>query len=213
VSKRTQPSQRLSAQVPARTGAKAEAKRACILEAARRCFSERGFHGAGMAAIAETAGISQGLIYRYFASKAEIIREITEAQREGRNEVLARLSSCGELLDLLIEAIDARRRGSAAQVEFDPALFLEVSAEATRDADIAATVSSQEQEMQADFAALVARSAAARGTTLDARELQRRTMLLRCLLDGLVVYALRDPAADRAELRAALHDGLAALGL
>ncbi|KFN48809.1 hypothetical protein P873_13435 [Arenimonas composti TR7-09 = DSM 18010] len=203
----------MSAPVPARSGSRAEAQRARILEAARRCFSERGFHGAGMAAIAETAGVSQGLIYRYFASKAEIIREITDSQREGRNEVLGRLADCGELVDLLLEAIDARRRGSGAPVEFDPALFLEVSAEATRDPDIAAMVSSQEQDMQADFAALVARTAAAKGRTLDPRALQQRTMLLRCLIDGVVVYAIRDPAADRAELRAALQDGLVALGL
>lgn len=205
--------QRLAAQVPARTGARAEAQRARILEAARRCFSERGFHGAGMAAIAETADVSQGLIYRYFASKAEIIREITEAQREGRADTLERLADCDALVELLLDAIDAWRRDRAETDVFDPALFLEVSAEATRDADIAAMVSAQEQEVQADFAALAARSAAAHGTTLDARALQRRTMLLRCLIDGLLVYAIRDPAADRAELRAALREGLAALEL
>ena len=60
-----------------------------ILDAARVCFSERGFHGASISAIAEVAGMSQGLIYRYFTNKAAIIRAITDEQREERREALA----------------------------------------------------------------------------------------------------------------------------
>ena len=45
--------------MPAGGGTKArarqEAQRARILEAARKCFSEQGFHGAGMSAIAREA--------------------------------------------------------------------------------------------------------------------------------------------------------------
>ena len=48
--------------MPAGGGAKAkarqEAQRARILEAARGCFSEGGFHGTGMAAIAMVARIA-----------------------------------------------------------------------------------------------------------------------------------------------------------
>ena len=54
------------------TGSRAEAQRERILAAAHKCFAERGFHAASMASIAETAEMSPGLIYRYFAGKAEI---------------------------------------------------------------------------------------------------------------------------------------------
>ena len=47
--------------------ARAQAQRNRILDAAQKCFAERGFHGAGMALIADTAQMSPGLIYRYFA--------------------------------------------------------------------------------------------------------------------------------------------------
>ena len=63
---------------PAKATLRAEQQRARILDAARRCFSERGFQGASIAAIAEAAGMSQGLIYRYFTNKAAIVRAITD---------------------------------------------------------------------------------------------------------------------------------------
>lgn len=53
---------------------RAEKQRQRILAAARRCFVERGFHAASMATIADTAEMSQGLIYRYFESKNAIDR-------------------------------------------------------------------------------------------------------------------------------------------
>ena len=47
-----------------------------ILQAAQQCFIKDGFHAASMANIADTAGMSAGLIYRYFASKSDIILAI-----------------------------------------------------------------------------------------------------------------------------------------
>ena len=52
---------------------RAEAQRERILAAAQQCFIRRGFHAAGMAAIAEVAGMSPGLIYRYFRDKQEVL--------------------------------------------------------------------------------------------------------------------------------------------
>lgn len=197
-----------------RNTVRAEAQRARILDAARRCFSERGFHGASIAAIADTAGMSQGLIYRYFTNKAAIIRAITDAQREGRAEALSTLADCGPLVDKLLDKIDAwRRQRDSVEGEFDPALFLEVTAEATRDADIAAVVSAQEQSISDDFAELVQRSAAARGRPLDADALAQRTVLVRCLIDGMILSCVRDPAADNARLRTSLRQALQELSL
>jgi len=52
-----------------------EAKRKMILHAAIACFARDGFHKATMIDIAQMAGVSDGLAYRYFAGKDEIIRE------------------------------------------------------------------------------------------------------------------------------------------
>jgi len=53
-------------------------RRAQIVNAAKQRFREAGFHATTMADIASLAGVSVGLLYRYFPSKAEIIRAITE---------------------------------------------------------------------------------------------------------------------------------------
>jgi AcrR family transcriptional regulator len=43
-----------------------------ILEAARRVFSEKGFHATRMSDIAHAAGVSQGTLYHYFRSKDDL---------------------------------------------------------------------------------------------------------------------------------------------
>lgn len=52
-----------------------EAKRKMILHAAIACFARDGFHKTTMSDIAVTAGVSDGLAYRYFSGKDEIIQE------------------------------------------------------------------------------------------------------------------------------------------
>ena len=193
----------------AKASIRAEAQRTRILDAARRCFAERGFHGATIAAIADTAGMSQGLIYRYFASKAAIIHAITDSQREVRTRTLARIGRCSELVDAVLDRIDCRGDGEG----FDAVLFLEITAEASRDPDIAVVVGAQERDLWDDFSTLVQRSAEAAGQPLDPEALRRRTLLFRCLVDGLVLSGTRDPRLDRAVMRAALLEGLADLGL
>jgi AcrR family transcriptional regulator len=52
-----------------------EAKREMILHAAIACFARDGFHKTTMSDIATQAGVSDGLAYRYFSGKEEIIQE------------------------------------------------------------------------------------------------------------------------------------------
>ena len=180
-----------------------------IVDASGIMFSDSGFDVATIAAIADTAGMSQGLIYRYFASKAAIIHAITDSQREVRTRTLARIGRCSELVDAVLDRIDCRGDGEG----FDAVLFLEITAEASRDPDIAVVVGAQERDLWDDFSTLVQRSAEAAGQPLDAEALRRRTLLFRCLVDGLVLSGTRDPRLDRAVMRAALLEGLADLGL
>jgi len=59
---------------PKRTRLRAEERREKILEAARKVFPESGFAGARTRRIAEEAGITEALLYRFFPSKSEIFR-------------------------------------------------------------------------------------------------------------------------------------------
>ena len=54
------------------------AKRPVIIAAAMRCFDREGFHRASMSMVIEEAGVSAGTVYRYFASKTDLIRACAE---------------------------------------------------------------------------------------------------------------------------------------
>lgn len=51
-------------------------KREAILQAMLELVAERGFHDAPMSLVAKRAGASAGIIYHYFPSKDELIREL-----------------------------------------------------------------------------------------------------------------------------------------
>jgi AcrR family transcriptional regulator len=62
------------AEKPKRTRLRAEERRENILDAARTVFLESGFAGARTRRIAEEAGITEALLYRFFPSKSAIFQ-------------------------------------------------------------------------------------------------------------------------------------------
>ena len=64
------------------------ARRAELLEAARRVFERLGFLDARVADIAEEAGVSQGTFYTYFDSKEAVFREVATDLRDRMIEAL-----------------------------------------------------------------------------------------------------------------------------
>ena len=91
-----------------------DARRDQILGAARRCFLRDGFHSASMQDLFAEAGLSAGAVYRYFASKDEVIVAIAE---QNMREVLAMMRevaegtpgrSLGEVMAALMGLVQAR---------------------------------------------------------------------------------------------------------
>ncbi len=68
-----------------------ERNRSLVLEAAREVFMERGYHGATLEQIAESAGFSKGVVYSQFESKADLFLTLLEARVEERAGVHASL--------------------------------------------------------------------------------------------------------------------------
>jgi AcrR family transcriptional regulator len=68
-----------------------ERNRSLVLEAAREVFIERGYHGATLEQIAESAGFSKGVVYSQFESKADLFLSLLEARIEERARVHASL--------------------------------------------------------------------------------------------------------------------------
>jgi len=55
-----------------------EASKQKILETAIQLFAKHGYDGTSIRKIAQTAGISQGLLYNYFSSKEQLLIEIMQ---------------------------------------------------------------------------------------------------------------------------------------
>ena len=54
-------------------------RRDSILDAARDAFARAGFEGTSIADIARRAGVSDGLVYRYFTSKRDLLNAVLTA--------------------------------------------------------------------------------------------------------------------------------------
>jgi len=182
-----------------KTPSRSAAQKKRILDAAQTCFIESGFHSASMAKIAQTAGMSPGLIYRYFESKNAIIRAIVESQLE---ITLARIQDLRDAEDLsaaLFEYLDAH--DSARQKPLSVSLFLEMSAAGMRDPEIAQEIKRLDQKVCAEIAGWLGRSEERGGYGLPADVAAERALGLQCVIEGLKVRKARDPSLKGEHLR------------
>jgi AcrR family transcriptional regulator len=179
-----------------------QAQRERILIAAQQCFVKDGFHAASMASISATADMSPGLIYRYFSSKNEIIIAIIERQLLLLRAEIAVLDGSIDLSARLTERYG--NCGSGQTQGLSPALVLEMSAEATRDAEIAAAVAAFDTTVRADISDWLTRASAGNGFRIDRKAAESRAFLLQCLIDGLKVRQTREPGINRKMLKSAL---------
>lgn len=188
-----------------------ETQRRRILTAAQKCFVEHGFHAASMATIAETAEMSAGLIYRYFKGKTEIIQAIIERQLEVTREKLGQMHAAvsTDMAARIIESLD--ERGLRDEDSISGTLFLEMSAEATRDPQIAAALRTFDATVRSEIGNWLSRSKEKGGYGLPKSIVPARALMLICLLEGLQVRVTREPALDRALLMDALSEILPAL--
>src|ERR1041384_4666591 len=76
-------------------------RRSQILEAALVCFAKRGFHQTSMHDISGEAGISVGLIYRYFENKEAVISAMADRHKKEISEMLERARKAPTLLESL----------------------------------------------------------------------------------------------------------------
>ena len=76
-------------------------RRSQILDAALVCFAKRGFHQTSMHDISAEAGISVGLIYRYFENKEAVISAMADRHKEEIQQMLERARQAPTLLESL----------------------------------------------------------------------------------------------------------------
>ena len=106
-----------------------------ILDAALVCFAKRGFHQASMHDISAEAGISVGLIYRYFENKEAVISAMADRHKEEIHDMLERARQAPTLLESLEILFTAHCCEDAPQVV--SAFVVDLYAEASRNPQVA----------------------------------------------------------------------------
>jgi AcrR family transcriptional regulator len=110
-------------------------RRSQILEAALVCFAKRGFHQTSMHDISGEAGISVGLIYRYFENKEAVISAMADRHKTEISEMLDRARQAPSLLESLEILFTAHCCEDAPQVV--SAFVVDLYAEASRNPHVA----------------------------------------------------------------------------
>ena len=167
-----------------------EEQRAKILEGARKVFARKGM-AATMAEVAAEASVSQGLAYRYFASKEAIFHELVEQSVQSG---IARIQSIpqmqgtlGERLDYLVSMAWEGRRENP---EIYQLLYQVLDNEATS-GEIRELIGRQGQAYQDVMRQLIIEGQVT-GEVREGDPDQLVIVVLACL-DGLTRLALRDP--------------------
>jgi TetR/AcrR family transcriptional regulator, repressor for uid operon len=131
-------------------------RRTQILDAALVCFAKRGFHQASMHDISAEAGISVGLIYRYFENKDAVISAMADRHKQEIHEVLERAQQAPTLLESLEILFTAHCCEDAPQVV--SAFVVDLYAEASRNQRVADLVRDVLQTAMNGVTDLIARS-------------------------------------------------------
>ncbi|MEO7031781.1 MAG: TetR/AcrR family transcriptional regulator [Herbaspirillum sp.] len=171
--------------------AHADAQRDRILIAARESFVRYGFHAASMTLIAEAAGVSVGLIYRYFENKRAIILAIIEQQLEENRGRIGLLKAAPDFALAVFQIFDNWRRNQVGMA--DCVLAAEITAEASRDPAILGALRASEQELRTWFCAWLTDSVAVGGKGLPVEVAQQRAISLQCFMDGLSMRLISEP--------------------
>lgn len=82
-----------------------EDQQALIIDKATCEFAEKGYKGAGLSTIARNAGVSVGVIYKYYADKEELFGACISKSIDYLDEALSRAGGEGKSLPEMIRAL------------------------------------------------------------------------------------------------------------
>lgn len=181
---------------------RAEQQRERILNAAQTCFIEQGFHAAGMALIAQAADMNPSLIYRYFDSKNAIILAIVARQVENGRTAIRNLYHAEDFAAAVYEAFTQWR--TADPRIMNAALFLEMTAEASRNPALATVFAASDQELRTEISNWLSASVTDGGKGLSVEIAQWRAICMQCFMEGLAIRALREPDLSPEKLKVAI---------
>jgi TetR/AcrR family transcriptional regulator, repressor for uid operon len=165
-----------------------------ILDAAERCFVRTGFHRATMQDVARECAMSPGNLYRYFASKDDLVAGLAGRDREEMQSDFAHLRDASDPLKTFVAL---GRRHLVDEPRAKSIMMQEIWAEASRNPRIAAISAAMDHAICAYMAEFItlwrARSGmAGHGAPVDVAR------LIMALADGLCRRRATDITFDPA---------------
>src|SRR2546430_2487627 len=136
-----------------------------ILDAALVCFAQRGFHQTSMHDTSAEAGISVGLIYRYFANKEAVISAMADRHKREIHELLERARRAPSLLESMEILFTAHCCENSPKVQ--SAFVVDLYAESSRNPQVADLVRDVLQTAMDGVTDLIARSPEGQNAALD----------------------------------------------
>src|SRR5207249_3407217 len=153
-----------------------------ILDAAVACFAKRGFHQASMHDISAEAGISVGLIYRYFQNKEAVISAMADRHKKQIHEILERARQAPNLRESL-ETLFTAHCGEA-EPQVTAAFVVDLFAEASRNTRVAELVRDVCETSMNGVTDLIARAPEGKASDLSPREMAE---LIFAVNDGMLL--------------------------
>src|SRR5947209_4407464 len=167
-----------------------------ILDAAVVCFAKRGFHQASMHDISAEAGISVGLIYRYFQNKEAVISAMADRHKQEIQEILERARQAPNLRESLETLFTAHCGETEPQVT--AAFVVDLFAEASRNAHVAELVRDVCETSMDGVTDLIARAPEGKRSDLSPREMAE---LIFAVNDGMLLRGVLRVGQASAESR------------
>ncbi len=169
-----------------------ELTRTALVEAAAQVFARRGFHGASLEEIAETAGFTRGAIYKNFADKEELFFAVRDHVNEQALSAFAEHLHQGAAASFDVEGLAAIwQRSDVADPDYR-ALFLEFRLYELRNPDVHARAIAERDRTRQMIAQLIGDNAAASGLTLKVPA-ETLAAILANVSDGFAVNSYGDP--------------------
>jgi AcrR family transcriptional regulator len=107
-----------------KTKLSSEERRAAIIQAVRRVFAEKGFHGTTTRALADAAGVSEALLFKHFPTKEALFsamkRSCCAAQDQARFERLKALEPSASTLVVMVHFMVWRVLDGCAPADDEP---------------------------------------------------------------------------------------------
>ncbi len=165
-------------------------RRSEIITAAEACFLKKGFHQSSMQDIASAAGLSMGLLYRYFTNKEAIVEAAAAQDQDAVLTRIEQLRETGDVVTAWAKLID-----DMADAASDPnyaALANEIIAEAHRSPKVLHMLHSNDAALERAIQQKLSaqrRNGAIKGASVT----ETTAQALMLLLDGLTMRRMLHP--------------------